>query len=98
MVVIVFSVPWKGGRSIPPIDELLSPMAPRSPRRFRPALHPRAGIKLPPELRAGSVGRIARTLPLGVEDPGFELLLRRIDRGPILGGNRIEVFTRGAEA
>jgi cardiolipin synthase len=73
-------------------------MAPHKTRRFRPVLHPRAGVKLPPELRAGNVGRIAGALPLGVEDPGFELLLRRIDRGPILGGNRIEVFTRGAEA
>ena len=73
-------------------------MAPRRARQFRPVLHPRAGVKLPPELRAGSVGRIAGALPLGVEDPAFELLLRRIDRGPILGGNRIEVFTRGVDA
>ena len=35
---------------------------------------------------------------MGVEDPGFELLLRRIDQAPILGGNRVEVFTGGAEA
>ncbi|MES1240021.1 MAG: phospholipase D-like domain-containing protein [Acidobacteriota bacterium] len=70
----------------------------RRARRFRPLLHPRAGVKLPPALRAGSVGRTVRTLSLGVEDRGFEVLLRRIDRGPILGGNRIEIFTDGAEA
>lgn len=73
-------------------------MSPRRGRRFRPILRPRAGLKLPPELRARRVGRLARDLPLGVEDPGFELLLRRIDRSPILGGNRVEVFTGGAEA
>jgi cardiolipin synthase len=70
----------------------------RGARRFRPLLHPRAGEKLPGELRAGRVGRLARELPLGVADPGFEILLRRIDRGPILGGNRIEIFTSGVDA
>jgi cardiolipin synthase len=73
-------------------------MSSRRGRRFRPILHPRAGLTLPPELRARHVGRLAGTLPQGVEDPGFELLLRRIDQGPILGGNRVEVFTGGAEA
>jgi cardiolipin synthase len=73
-------------------------MSPRRLRRFRPILHPRAGMRLPEELRTGRVGELARSLPEGVEDPGFELLLRRIDRGPILGGNRVEVFTLGAEA
>jgi len=50
------------------------------------------------ELRAERVGRLAHPLPRGVEEPDFEILLRRIDRGPILGGNRVEVFTGGAEA
>ncbi len=73
-------------------------MSARRARRFRPLLHPREGERLPRELRAGRVGNLAATLPLGVEDPGFEILLRRIDRGPIFGGNRVEVFTEGATA
>jgi len=70
----------------------------RRGRRFRPILHPGEGVTLAPELRVRRVGLLARDLPLGVEDPGFEHLLRRIDRGPILGGNRVEVFPGGAEA
>jgi cardiolipin synthase len=73
-------------------------MSSRRARRFRPLLHPRAGDPLPRELRARRVGRLARELDGGVRDPGFETLLRRIDRGPVLGGNRVEVFTRGADA
>lgn len=73
-------------------------MSSRGARRFRPLLHPREGEKLPRELRARRVGRLAGALPLGVEDPEFEILLRRIDRGPVFAGNRIEVFTRGADA
>lgn len=67
-------------------------------RRFRPLLHPRQGERLPRELRAGRFGNLAAALPLGVEDPGFEVLLRRIDRGPVFGGNRVEVFTSGSDA
>lgn len=67
-------------------------------RRFRPHLHPRGGETLSRALRARHVEQLGAALPRGVEDPGFELLLRRIDRGPILGGNRIEVFTEGASA
>jgi cardiolipin synthase len=73
-------------------------MSPRRSRRFRPLLHPGAGLELPRELWADRVGRLVHSLPRGVEDAGFELLLRRIDRGPIFGGNRVEVFTGGAEA
>jgi cardiolipin synthase len=73
-------------------------MSRRRFRRFRPILRPRAGHRLARELRSGRVGRLAQALPLGVEDPGFEILLRRIDSAPILGGNRVEVFTRGADA
>jgi cardiolipin synthase A/B len=74
-------------------------MSSRGARRFRPLLHPRAGgLVLPRELRAAQVGQLARRLPRGVEDAGFELLLRRIDRGPIFGGNRVEVFTGGGDA
>jgi cardiolipin synthase A/B len=73
-------------------------MSARRARRFRPLLHPRQGERLPRELRAERVGNLAVALPLGVEDPGFEILLRRIDRGPIFGGNRVEVFTSGSDA
>jgi cardiolipin synthase len=67
-------------------------------RRFRPILRPRAGRTLPPELRAANVGKIATELPEGVRDPGFEILLRRIDQAPILRGNRVEVFFSGEKA
>jgi cardiolipin synthase len=73
-------------------------MSSRRRRRFRPRLRPPEGEQIPRELRAGRVGRLATALPLGVEDPGFEFLLRRIDRGPILGANRVEVFAEGAAA
>ena len=49
-------------------------------------------------MRTGNVGLLAGGLLQGVEDPGFETLLRRIDRAPVLGGNRVEIFTAGAEA
>jgi len=67
-------------------------------RRFRPFLRPHPGRKLPRELRARRVGRLAAALPEGIFDPGFEILLRRIDGAPILGGNRVEVFFRGGDA
>lgn len=74
-------------------------MAPRSRfRRFRPILRPGPGRRLPRELRVRQVGHLARALPDGVRDPGFELLLRRIDGAPILGGNAAEVFFRGQDA
>lgn len=73
-------------------------MSRRRARRFRPLLHPGAGLELPRELWADRVGRLVQALPRGVEDLDFEILLRRIDRGPILGGNRVEIFTGGAEA
>jgi cardiolipin synthase len=64
---------------------------------FRPIPRPLAGRRLPPELRVGKVGRIAAEL-LGLSDPRFEVLLRRIDSAPIFGGNEVEVFTSGEEA
>jgi cardiolipin synthase len=67
-------------------------------RRFLPFPRPREGRKLPRELQARNVGRLARTLPLGVHDPGFEILLRRIDGAPFLGGNEVEVYIRGEDA
>ncbi|MFP5286437.1 MAG: phospholipase D-like domain-containing protein [Thermoanaerobaculia bacterium] len=74
-------------------------MAPRPRfRRFRPILRPGPGRRLPRELRVRQVGRIARALPDGVRDPAFEVLLRRIDGAPILGGNETTVFFRGEDA
>ena len=69
----------------------------RKPRLWRPILRPAAGRKLPPELRAEAVGKIAGTLPDGLRDPGFPILLRRIEQGPIFGGNRVRVYFRGPE-
>jgi cardiolipin synthase len=42
--------------------------------------------------------RLAQGLPEGVRDPGFEILLRRIDGAPLLGGNEVEVYVRGEDA
>ncbi len=67
-------------------------------RHFQPVLHPAPGRKLPPELRIGQVERLAEALPGGIEDPGFELLLRRIDGAPFLGGNEVTVYFEGRSA
>jgi cardiolipin synthase len=67
-------------------------------RTLAPTLRPQRGRRLPPELRAGRVGRLAAALPRGVEDPMFEVLLRRVDVSPILGGNQVRIFVDGAEA
>ena len=69
----------------------------KTSRRWRPTLRPRAGRKVPFELRAENVGRLARALPQGLRDPGFPPLLRRIDQAPVLEGNRVRVFFRGDE-
>lgn len=73
-----------------------SPKRPR--RRWIPALRPRAGRRLPRELRPENVGRIAEALPEGVADPGFEALLSRIDESVFHPGNRVDVFFRGEGA
>jgi cardiolipin synthase len=70
----------------------------RASRRWRPALRPRAGRTIPPELRADNVGRLASALPKGLRDDGFARLLRRIDEAPILEGNRVRAYFRGEEA
>ena len=70
----------------------------RKRRRWRPFLRPREGRTLPPELRAENVGSLATGFPLGLRDPGFAHLLRRIDQAPILEGNRVAMFFEGAEA
>jgi cardiolipin synthase len=41
---------------------------------------------------------LASALPEGLRDPGFPLLLRRIDEAPILDGNQVRVFFEGEEA
>jgi cardiolipin synthase len=67
-------------------------------RLFQPILRPAAGRKLPPDLRGRKVVRLAQALLEGVRDPGFELLLRRIDGAPLFGGNQVEVYFRGEDA
>jgi len=67
-------------------------------RRWRPILRPRAGRAIPKELEPENVWRLAAALPEGASDPGFGVLLRRIDQAPIVEGNRVEVFFRGEEA
>jgi cardiolipin synthase A/B len=73
-------------------------MSPRRFRYFQPILRPFQGRKLPRELRGRGVVRLAQNLPAGVHDPGFELLLRRIDGAPLLGGNEVEIYIRGEDA
>ncbi len=67
-------------------------------RLLRPILRPFPGRKLPPDLRLGRVELLAAALPQGIADPGFEVLLRRIDGAPIYGGNQVEVFFNGRDA
>jgi cardiolipin synthase A/B len=67
-------------------------------RRFQPIPRPREGRRLPRELRGHNVVRLAESLPQGVRDPGFEILMRRIDGAPLLGGNQVEVYVRGEDA
>jgi cardiolipin synthase len=64
-------------------------------RRWRPFLRPRAGRKLARELRVDRIGLLAQGLSDGLRDPGFSILLRRIDESPILEGNRVRVFFDG---
>jgi cardiolipin synthase A/B len=61
-------------------------------------LRPRAGRRLPDELRAENVGSLAEALPLGVRDAGFERLVGRIKTGPIHHGNQVQLYFRGEEA
>jgi cardiolipin synthase A/B len=53
---------------------------------------------LPRDLRPGRVGLLASALPGGLRDPGFEVLLRRIDASPIHRGNAVTLYFDGAEA
>jgi cardiolipin synthase len=61
-------------------------------------LHPRAGRKLPKELRAENVGSLAEELSWGVRDEGFERLVGRIEADTIHNGNQIQLFFRGEDA
>jgi cardiolipin synthase len=65
---------------------------------LRAVPRPIVGRVMPPELRADRVAELARRLPLGVRDPGFEILLRRIDRAPLLPGHALEPYFHGADA
>jgi cardiolipin synthase len=67
-------------------------------RRLRPMLRPRSGHRLPRELRARRVGRLAARLAEGVEGPEFEELLRRIEQSPIYPGNRVALYLHGDQA
>lgn len=53
---------------------------------------------LPKELRPTRVWRLAEALALGVRDPGFEVLLQRIDASPLHRGNAVTVFFDGPPA
>lgn len=64
-------------------------------RRLRASLRPRPGRKLPKELRAPHVGRLAEALPAGVRDPGFDRLIALIDTGPIHTTESVEIYTNG---
>jgi len=70
----------------------------KRPRLWRAVVRPEAGRRLEHHLKAENVGRLAGDLRDGLRDPGFPLLLRRIDQAPILSGNRVDVFFRGGEA
>lgn len=67
-------------------------------RRLRALVRPAPGRKLPPELRAHRVARLAEALPQGVADPAFEPLLRRVDSAPLHAGNRVTLFASGEQA
>jgi cardiolipin synthase len=67
-------------------------------RRLRPMLRPRSGHRLPRELRARNVGRLAAGIEGGLLGPAFEGLLQRIEQSPIYPGNRIAVYLDGDQA
>ena len=63
-----------------------------------PTLRPHAGRRLPGELHAERVGALSGALPGGVEDPGLEALLARIDESVFRPAERVDVFFDGDEA
>src|SRR5512132_4111576 len=70
----------------------------RTPRSLRPVLRPMACRVLPRQLRPAHVWRFAEALAPGVRDPGFEMLLQRIDTSPLHRGNAVTVFFDGPSA
>lgn len=64
-------------------------------RRLKAVLRPRPGRKLPEELRATRVDRLAEALPAGVRDPEFERLIALIDTSPIHTTESVEIYTNG---
>src|SRR6185295_15570848 len=67
-------------------------------RMLDPIVHPVLGRRLPPELRADRVGRLAEAFADGVEDPAFASLLERIDDSPIHPSNHVTIYTHGDDA
>jgi cardiolipin synthase len=67
-------------------------------RYLRPVLRPGVGHRLPRELAARRIGRLASALPGGVHDPELETLLRRVEAKPIHPGNRLELYHSGEGA
>lgn len=69
----------------------------KRPRLWKPRLRPLATRRLPPQLRPGRIGEIARRYE-GLTDPGFPTLLSRVDQTAVLGGNCVDVYFDGASA
>ncbi|HVR11099.1 MAG TPA: phospholipase D-like domain-containing protein [Thermoanaerobaculia bacterium] len=67
-------------------------------RRLRPMLRPGVDHRLPPELTARRIGRLAAALPTGVRGPGLETLLRRVETKPVHPGNQLELYHTGEAA
>jgi cardiolipin synthase len=67
-------------------------------RRLRPILRPGIGHRLPHELAARHIGRLAGALPNGVRGPELEALLRRVEAKPILPGNQLTLYHSGEQA
>jgi cardiolipin synthase len=66
--------------------------------RRRLKLRPWPLRRLPRELQAARVGRLAAAIEGGVRSEAFAQLLSRIDTGPIHHGNRVDLFSDGATA
>jgi cardiolipin synthase len=67
-------------------------------RYLRPRLRPAPGHRLPRELTARRIGKLAAALPAGVRDPQLETLLRRVEAKPVHPGNQIELYRSGEAA
>ncbi|MBV8201750.1 MAG: hypothetical protein JOZ15_14100, partial [Acidobacteria bacterium] len=67
-------------------------------RYLRPKLRPSVDHRLPPELTARRIGRVAAALPGGARGPEIEALLRRVEAKPIQPGNQLEIYDTGEAA